>query len=165
MTLAAPVPQPAIRIRPRLADDTALISATWKQSFWRESLWGHAVRWPVFNAGFSKVVERLLARSTVLVACDPGSDDDILGYLVFEPGALVWAFVKPAFRRAGIFTALLAATGLPKDLLGIEAVCCTRPWLGWPAMVDKATGAPLKPARPGIGDKFKATHNPFRAFE
>lgn len=44
------------------------------------------------------VVERLLERAQVLVACNPERTTQIIGYIVFGPGVLHWVFVKEPFR-------------------------------------------------------------------
>lgn len=45
------------------------------------------------------VVEQLLARSKVVVACNPTRPDQVIGYVVAEPGVLHWVFVKTPFRH------------------------------------------------------------------
>jgi hypothetical protein len=46
------------------------------------------------------VVERLLERSKVVVACnpEPGQEWQVIGYIVFCQGFLHWVFVKKPFR-------------------------------------------------------------------
>lgn len=163
---------PSLRVRSAGVGDVAFVCSTWKQSWWRESTWANRVQWPIFRAHYDKIVQRLLAKCEVLIACDPAHEDEILGYLVWErPGphvaaALVWAYVKPSFRRAGVFTALLAASELPHDLAGVEIVHGTRAWFSTPPLTDRASGATLKPGRRGIEEKYpRSIHNPFRAFE
>lgn len=155
------------RIRPAVVGDVAFCSATWKQSFWRESPWAKRVRWGVFAPHHSQIIQRLLERSSVLVACDPEREEEILGYIAFElpPKILHWSYVKPSFRRAGVFSALLAATGLPGDLAGCAVTHCTRAWFSAGAFVDKETGAEIRSGKPGLEDRFPlATHDPYLAF-
>lgn len=153
------------RIRAAVPDDVPFLSSTWKQQFKFESSWANRIRWPIFSAGHSKVIGRLLQRSLVLVACDPDEASEIFGYLVYEaePAKLLhFAYTKPAFRRAGIFRSLLAETRFPADLAGVEVTHGTRSWFSSPALLDKATGATVRPARPGLEDRFKgAVYNPY----
>jgi hypothetical protein len=154
------------KIRPATEGDVAFVSSTWKQSFWRESTWANRIRWTVFEPGHAKIVQRLLARSMVLVACDPEVETEDVGYIVFEPGAIHYAYVKPPFRRAGVLRSLLAETGLPKDLAGVAITHGTRTWFSAPPLVDKPTGKTLKAGRPGLEEKFpKAVHDPYRWIE
>src|SRR5262249_24363713 len=130
--------------------DLPLIYDTWKNNYRHDSLPWSRVSWQVWEPHFTKVIQRLMATSRVLVATSPYDSDEIMGYLVFQTDALIWAYVKPPFRREGVFWALLRESGLPMDLAGCEAVCCTLRWF----------------ARPdGLETKFKAQHNPFRMFE
>jgi hypothetical protein len=166
------MPHPAVaqnqqpRIRAAVTGDIAFISSTWKQSFWRESTWANRITWRVFEPGHAKVIASLLEKSHVLIACDPESESEILGYLVFEGlpvNALHFAYVKPSFRHAGVFTALLAATGLPPDLDGVVITHGTRAWFSAPPVVDRPSARELKPGRRGIEEKFpKAVHDPYR---
>lgn len=152
-----------LKLRPAVPGDVAFLSSTWKQNFWRESPWANRIRWPIFDAGHAPIVQRLLERSKVLVACDPTLEDEIAGYLVWEPNVLHWAYVKPAFRRAGVFSSLLAATGLPADLAGVAVTHGTRAWFSASPMTDKATGRELKPGRKGLETLFPlAHHDPYR---
>jgi hypothetical protein len=154
------------KIRPADEGDVAFLSSTWKQSFWRESTWANRIRWSVFEPGHAKVIQRLLARSLAIVACDPERETEIAGYLVYEPGAIHYAYVKPAFRRAGVLRALLAASGLPADLDAVAITHGTRTWFSAPPLVDKPTGKTLKAGRPGLEEKFpKAVHDPYRWME
>lgn len=168
MSNAATQRQPEVaplKLRPAVPGDVAFLSSTWKQNFWRESPWANRIRWPIFDAGHAPIVQRLLERSKVLVACDPTLEDEIAGYAIFshEPNVLHWAYVKPAFRRAGVFAQLLAATGFPADLSGVEITHGTRAWFSASPMTDRTTGRELKPGRLGLESKYPgAVHNPYR---
>lgn len=155
-------------IRPAVIGDWAFLCATFKQSFWRESPWARRIRWSVFAENHEPIVHRVLQRSEVLVACDRTDEDQIAGYLVFEPKAtppvLHFAYVKPAFRRAGVFRALLGASGLPQDLDGVEVTHATKAWFSLAPVIDKATGAITRDGKPGLEEHFRAVHNPYRAF-
>lgn len=152
----SPASASAWRVRPAAVDDVAFIASTWKQNFWRESHWGRRIRWAVFAPSHAVIIQRLLERSLVLVACDPEREEEILGYLVFElvpiAGAVHFAYVKPAFRHAGVLRSLLADSGLPPDLADVQITHATWSWLS-------------SPGKPGIEEKFpKAVHDPYRAF-
>jgi hypothetical protein len=155
-----------VKIRPAVPDDAAFVCATWKQSWWRESQWANRVTWAVFEPGHAKVIARLLKDSDVLIACDPITETEIAGYIVFNSRAVHFAYVKPAFRMAGVLRALLKSTNLPADLAGIFITHGTRAWFSAPPLKDKKTNKTLKPGRLGIEEKFPfAIHNPYLAFE
>lgn len=168
------MPGPALphRIRPAVAGDVAFIASTWKQSFWRDSPWGSRLRWPVFSRGHGPIVQQLIVTSAALVACDTDREEEIFGYLVFDlvnptaPAAVHFAYTKAAFRRAGIFRALLAASGLPADLAGVAITHATRAWLSVPASTDRETGAVLREARHGLDAYYPlAVNDPYRALD
>jgi GNAT superfamily N-acetyltransferase len=144
------------RVRLAEAGDVAFIASTWKQSYWRESPWASRLRWRTFEPQHGQVVQRLLARSSALVACDPERPADIVGYLVFElpaPAALHFAYVKPAFRRAGVLRALLAASALPADLAGVRVTHATWAWFS-------------RTGKPGLEERYPAAvNNPSWAYE
>ena len=150
------------RIRPADVGDVAFVCATWKNSHWRESPWASRLRWAVYAPQHERVIRRLLSRSSVLVACDPTDEAEILGDLVFEPSvpAVHFAYVKPAFRRAGVATALVKASGLPEGLAGVRITHATRAWFSAPPLVKD--GVTVRPARPGIEDLCPGSiHDPY----
>lgn len=144
------------RIRAAELGDVAFISSTWKQSYWRESPWASRLTWRTFNQQHARVVQRLLALSSALVACDPTRSDAIIGYAVFDrtaPLALHFAYTKPAFRRAGVFRSLLAASGLPADLAGVDVTHATWAWFS-------------RAEKPGLEEFYPlAVNNPRWAYE
>lgn len=89
-------------IRDARGDDLNFIYATWLESFRYDSYFGKSHRNTIFFNDYRKVVDRLLDRSSVLVACVKDEPGTILGYLVHEPDQLHYVFVKGAFRRLGI---------------------------------------------------------------
>jgi hypothetical protein len=46
-----------------------------------------------------RMVDRVLDRATVRVACDPADPDTIVGWVAFTDGVLHWGFIKEAFRE------------------------------------------------------------------
>lgn len=162
MPSAAPQIVQKLLVRPAVPEEVVLIESTWKQSFWRESLWGKRVTWQVFSRGHQKVIWNLLASSQVLVACDPKRPEEHigLGYIVFEPTAVHYLWVREHERHKGVARQLFEASGLPADLSGIAVTHGTRAWFGQRGSLDGPK------AVPGIGDRFpKSIHDPYRWME
>lgn len=89
-------------IRPPEASDLNFIQATFIKSMKSESSLGRSCSPRVFFAEFTRVIDHILAKSEILIACvkeDPGI---ILGYLIYEQNVIHYAFTKAAFRRLDI---------------------------------------------------------------
>ncbi len=57
---------------------------------------------------YQPVVLSLIARSHVVVACDPEAHDIVLGWVAFEGPTLHYVCVKPRWQRLGVASLLLA---------------------------------------------------------
>lgn len=99
-------------VRPARRTDAHFIASSWLKSY-RDSPATAAVPSQTFYYWHHRVIEVVLARAAVLVACDPDDPDTIVGWACAEamPGALVlhYVYVKHAFRRFGIARALVRA--------------------------------------------------------
>jgi len=164
----------ALTIRAADPSDTQelhFILGTWRQNYWKQSPWGRRLTAAVYIPGHEPVIQRLLARSQVLVAVEP-SVGELVGYLVFElkPKLIHWTYVKDAWRRArehgflpeGVATSLVRASGLPADLDGVTVTHATFAWLGSPPLTDKSTGRELKRGTDGLQARYpRAITNPY----
>lgn len=91
------------QIRPRKATDLNFILATFSKSMKIESSLGRSCSAEVFFKGFQKVVDYILERSEILVACEVHDENTILGYLVFEkPDLIHYAYVRPTLHKLNI---------------------------------------------------------------
>ena len=141
---------PGLKIRPSEQSDYSFLIAAWLNNYRRESYFAARITDKVFFHHHHDIVERLLARSRVLVACVPDDPNEIIGYIVWEPGILHWTYVKKAFRKLGVGAALLKATDLPDDLAGVSITHPTKLWF-----TTKQNGN-------GLEAKFPAAiHNPY----
>ncbi len=104
-------------IRPPTPDDLAFIYSSWLKSYKHDSLLGKSVRTTVYFENYREVLDRLLATSSVLVACISDEPSVILGYLVHEDSIAHYCFVKESFRRMGIGASLLEYAHLTKKLV------------------------------------------------
>lgn len=94
-------------------DDLRFVRSSWTYGY-RES--PRTCRWPVeaYSIFIVDQLDRILPRSTTLVARPPDWSEGILAWLCFEqrPDQHIVhaAYVKPPYRRTGIATALLEAS-------------------------------------------------------
>lgn len=108
-------------ITPMTVDDEAFVYESWMLSY-RDS--PHTRKWSDYDY-FEYVRERvnkILARSTVLVARPVDWDEGILGWLCFEkqrPSTyyLHYAYTKTAYRQSGIASSLLRESEPTGNLL------------------------------------------------
>lgn len=97
----------AHRMRSGRPEDLPLIIRTWVSSN-RGSpvVWGCPS--PVYLVGQRALVLRILGASSAVVAVDPEDEAHVYGYCVWQaPNVIHYAFVKEAYRRVGLGTALL----------------------------------------------------------
>ena len=126
--LSEPVthPLPPVAIRPVEAAAVPLIESSWKRSYRRHLA---EVSTSVYYDEMNRLVPALLARSTVLVACDPADPDQVYGYAVVEvdtrhapPRAIVhYVYVKSPFRRLGVGMRLIECALISSP----TARCCS----------------------------------------
>lgn len=102
-----------VQIRAATEADVPFIFNSWLKSY-RNSL--KTVSNAVYFNGHHKVIEALLATSTVSVACDTSDNTQLFGYLVHEEvdGVVIvhYAYVKHPFRKLGILKQLLGSANI-----------------------------------------------------
>lgn len=85
---------------------------SWLKPAKKDSRLGRSVSYRVFQKWQRLLIEALLVRSTVTVACAEEHADTVLGYLVHEAtpvGQVVhWVFVKDSHRELGLARLLLS---------------------------------------------------------
>lgn len=96
-----------VEIRPVLEADLPFIFKSWLVSYQLSPFARNIPRKAYFDF-HHRVIERILARGKVTIAHPPGDPDTILGFLVKEQGILHYCYIKFAFRKYRIATALLA---------------------------------------------------------
>jgi GNAT superfamily N-acetyltransferase len=154
---ASPDREIPVLLRPAGPDDVALVSETWLESYRNDSPWAHRLTDHVFFAHHQPAVAEILSRACAVVACDPADERVVYGTVVWEPAtaegpAVHWVYVKKALRRLGVARRLLAATGLPADLAGVNV---THPTYSWYATRRLGAGGEvLRPGRAGLEELF-----------
>lgn len=99
-------------IRAPKEEDRSFIMATWLRGLYYGNPWFKEIEKDNFMAKYHDIISRMLTKPTaqVYVAVLKDDLDVILGYSVTEPKIIHWVFVKEAWRKMGIATALV-----PKD--------------------------------------------------
>jgi hypothetical protein len=101
-------------IRPfQPAEDTNFILSSWLRSYRLSSQFAHRITDAIFYHYHQLIVQRILTRSKILIACLPDDPSVIIGYLVYEQYAeqplIQYAYVKKPFRNEGVLTSLIEA--------------------------------------------------------
>ena len=78
----------------------------------------------VYYTNFSEIVTNILTTCSVKVACEPGDNDHIYGYIAYryidEMPVVHFVYVKQTYRRLGIMDHLITSLVKDKD---IPVVC------------------------------------------
>lgn len=91
-----------------------LIFATWLRSYEASSLAAKNIPRDLFFAEHHKVIDGIFRRGAVVkLAVLPDEPDVVLGWSVNTDDAVHYVYVKPAFRRHGIATKMLAHVPRP----------------------------------------------------
>lgn len=76
------------------------------------------IRKSVYFENQPKVIEHILQRSDVLIACNGEDLNHIYGYIVFQkPNVMHYIYVSHIWRRMGVAEALIKAADLTKPML------------------------------------------------
>ena len=97
-------------VRRAVPDDLGFIFSTWLKHYKQHSDLTKHITNSVFYVKYHKIIEKLLAKSLVVVAHPPGRPEVILGYAALEmltPPVVHWVYVKGPWRRFGIARLLL----------------------------------------------------------
>lgn len=108
-----------MQIREAQQSDKAFILATWKRSYQDSPV----MRWTqeteagrsAYFAHMNRTCATLLDRSKALVAANPVDSEHCFGWIVWQPDALHYCYVKRNYRRHHIAKRLLEAAGFGID--------------------------------------------------
>lgn len=125
-------------IRDYKPEDKAFIMATWLRGLYYGDSWFSQIPKGIFMDNYKQILELLLARSLVKVACDKQDPDVILGYSVLSKdfSTIHWVFVKSVMRKQGVGRSLLPQyptyishlTSLGKSLMTKFTDCVFNPF-------------------------------------
>lgn len=92
-------------IRAVREDDINFIYSSWLKSH-RRSTYAQAMSADVYYDNHKKLLTHLLDRGQILVACNQDDEEQIFGWIVFEPlketMILHYVYVKDPYRRLGL---------------------------------------------------------------
>jgi len=110
-------------LREGSGNDESFIYSSWLRSY-RASKVNSAFSTDLYYERQTSIIDQILPRSSVIVACGSDDLDHIYGYLVFDKPhsyelKIHYIYVKQAFRHMGIGRALLAKAS--DDVLKLTA--------------------------------------------
>jgi GNAT superfamily N-acetyltransferase len=96
-----------LRFRRARPDELHLVKSSWFESY-RKGGCAPEVAFPTYRTGQNRVMENLLARAPVWVATLEDVPDEVLGWVCYDDKAVHYLYVKQAYRKRRIATALLS---------------------------------------------------------
>ena len=154
--------QPVL-LRAGTPGDIPFILKSWLSSF-RHSYHVRGIEGPVYFAEHRRIVEALIPRCGVLVACDRQDPTMIYAFLVSEviDKALVvhWVYVRSTFQDFGIGTKLIAEVLKHEpDLVAIIYTHQTKAGRKWAGKMQDRT--PFLPTSDGSEIRMPVIYNPY----
>ena len=87
--------------------DMNFVCASWFESYWKLHMRATGLAYESYKAGQDKLIQDLIERSTVEVVFAQEVPDEIVGYVVAEPHAVHYVYVKAPYRKRGVARFLL----------------------------------------------------------
>lgn len=96
-------------IRDGVVEDKNLILATFLRGLYYGDSWFSQIPKDTFMDNYKHIIEAMLGKCNIKIACLPDDPSVILGYSILSPDyqAIVWVYVKQAWRNKGIAKSLL----------------------------------------------------------
>ena len=89
------------------ADDAGFVFSYWLRDFYERSAFCKGIAKSTFMSLHHLLLERVVARSVIWIACSADDPSLIYGFICVEGPVLHYLYVKRRFRGLGIATALL----------------------------------------------------------
>lgn len=99
-----------IAIRDLSPEDHNFIMSTWLIGLFYGKSWYSEVPKAVFMKNYHKVIEFILSKSKVKIACLKDTPYVILGYAVMNDSVLHWVFIKKSWRGIGLAKDLIPSS-------------------------------------------------------
>ncbi len=96
-------------IRAAKPEDLNFVRASFRNGLYYGNSWFNLIPYPIFKRHYRPVIEAIIAKNDVWVACLKDDPDVILGYGIVSKDftTIHWTHVKDKFRKMGIARALL----------------------------------------------------------
>ena len=144
-------PRPVYVIRAGQASDKPFVAQCWAREFRASEGWVRQIDSDFITRCIYPRIEEILNRADVRVAGPPEDETTVYGFSVVEPGLVHLVYVRRAWRRMGIATALLAGIALSKYKWTTQ----TREWLEWARHKYELESYQPFWMTPGKGDEWK----------
>lgn len=114
MNADSPIPASALGplVRRADADDAAFIFSYWLRDYYERSAFCKGIGKALYMRLHHLLLERIIARSTIWVACDMVDPSVIFGFICVEGDTLHYVYVKRRFRGLGVAGLLFKAAGI-----------------------------------------------------
>ena len=146
-----------ICLRQATADDISFVFHSWLKSYYELGFSSRGVSPAIYFKSQHVLISAILQHSTILIAAPEGDDLTILGFVVFGriegQAAIHYAYVKAAFRRAGIGGQLMNTA---RSLLGERIMATHLTELGRHILKDTVYNPYLLQELPIHGSKTSA---------
>lgn len=96
-----------LKIREGVADDLLFILRTWASGLYYGNDFYKKIDKTDYFEKYPIILQNLIGRSSVHVACLSEDPDIIVGYVVFTSNVLHYVYVKKAWRKLGVAKSLL----------------------------------------------------------
>ena len=100
-------------IRIAKKEDISFVYSTWLKSYKHGSPLTKYTKRELFFEVHQRILDELLSKSKVIIACKDDDEDLIFGYIVFEPHIMHYVYVKEPFRNYGIGKRLIQEVKTP----------------------------------------------------
>lgn len=102
-----------MKIRSMLDSDVNFILSTWLKSYYEELRRNGAkgVQYPkddVFFQGHQDKIKDILKRAKCEICTAPDDDNQIIGWVVYDPSSIHYCYVKQIYRKMGVAKALVS---------------------------------------------------------
>ena len=102
-------PNSPVLVRRADADDAAFVFSYWLRDHYEHSAFASGIAKSTYMKLHHVLLERIIARSCIWVACDASAPSVLFGFICTEGSTLHYLFTKRRFRRMGIGGLLLRA--------------------------------------------------------
>ncbi len=90
-----------IMLRELEKDDESFIYSSWLRSYRSSPISTHMIN-DIYFDNHKKIIEELLSKANVIIACNPEDPSQIYGFICYEDTTVHYLYVKYPFRKMGL---------------------------------------------------------------